>query len=71
MFSKLIAYYTFSDKMPLLKFATMMNKAICIFSVYLLFKITSTAYHSYTFIITYNSVQKVTNILLIKPIIII
>ena len=44
-------YCTFSDKSPLLRRATIMNKALCIFLMSITFSksLANTAHHSYTF----------------------
>ena len=67
--SDVIVYNTliFLIKAPLLRCATIMNKALrwC-----LLFKITNThtAHHSCTYRVIYNSIQNITYTLIIKPI---
>ena len=46
----------------------MLNKVLCIFCYS---KIANTGHHSYMFSIVHNSIQKITNILIMKPIILI
>ena len=46
----------------------MLNKVLCIFYYS---KIANTGHHSYMFNIVYNSIQKITNISIMKPIILI
>ena len=43
----------------------MLNKVLCIFYY---FKIANTGHHSYMFSIEHNSIQKITNISIMKPI---
>ena len=47
---------------------TMLNKVLCIFYNS---KVANTGYHSYMFSIVHNSIQKITNISIMKPIILI
>ena len=47
---------------------TMLNKVLCIFHYS---KIANTGHHSYMFSIVYSSIQKITKILIMKPIILI
>ena len=50
----------FLTKTPLLRCATMIDIALCIYSGCVLFKITNTAYHNYMLKVIYNDIPKIT-----------